>query len=685
MNRAYSLLTVKSVDEDKRILTGIATTATPDLVEDVVEPKGAEFKLPIPLLWQHDSRQPIGHVTRARVTKDGIEVTAQLVKIDEPGALKDRLDEAWQSIKSGLVRGFSIGFKGLETSRIEGSRGVRFIKWLWLELSAVTLPMNTEATITAVKSLDTDLRAALGHNRRDGVVRLNPPGASGNPNPTKSGREAKTVSKTVQEQITQWEATRAAKAARMTEIMNKSTESGETLDAAQSQEYDALKTELKGIDEHLGRLGDMAALMKEKAKPVVGTDPEGAGLSRDPAARIQVLDKPLEKGMGFIRYVLCMAQAKGNLELAARIAKGRYPEYAPLHRVFKGLAEVGGADLGVLRKASDNMEFLHKTAVAGGTTSDSNWATALVEYTILANEFIEYLRPQTIIGKFGTNGIPSLNRVPFNVKVPRQTTKGTGYWVGEGKPKPLTKFNTDQVTLDFHKVATIAAITKELARFSTPSAERLVRDELAKAVIERADVDFIDPNKAVSSGVSPASVTNGVTAITSATTTGTVAEVIADVQSILSEFIQENIGVQSLAWIMNSNVALALGLMQTSLGNQAFPGITMNGGTFQQIPAVVSQYVPAQLLILVSAEDIYLADDGNVSIDVSEEASLEMLDSSLQQDGTAGTGASLVSMFQTNMIAIRAEREITWLKRRTGAAQYMTGFNPGGTAGSGDI
>ncbi len=185
MDRAYSILTVKSVDEEKRELVGIATTPTADRVGDIVEPKGAEFKLPIPLLWQHDSSQPIGHVTAAKVTNGGIEVRATLVKIDEPGTLKDRLDEAWQSIKSGLVRGFSIGFKPTESARIGDTYSYRYLKWLWLELSAVTIPANGDCSITSIKSIDKQALAASG-TKRKGVVRLDPP-ASGNSAPGVSG------------------------------------------------------------------------------------------------------------------------------------------------------------------------------------------------------------------------------------------------------------------------------------------------------------------------------------------------------------------------------------------------------------------------------------------------------------------------------------------------------------------
>jgi len=66
MKRAWAVFEVKAMDDEydgKRKFSGIATTPSTDRMGDIVEPKGAEFELPIPLLWQHDSSQPIGHVT----------------------------------------------------------------------------------------------------------------------------------------------------------------------------------------------------------------------------------------------------------------------------------------------------------------------------------------------------------------------------------------------------------------------------------------------------------------------------------------------------------------------------------------------------------------------------------------------------------------------------------------------
>ncbi|WP_231927863.1 HK97 family phage prohead protease [Caballeronia cordobensis] len=152
---------MRGTDEDARTIEGIASTPTPDRYEDVVEPLGAKYALPMPLLWQHRSDSPVGHVEFAKAQAEGIPFKARILKTDDPGTLRDRLEEAWQSVKLGLIRAVSIGFRPLEYSMIEGG-GVRFLSWEWLELSLVTIPANGEATINVVRSIDASERAASG-------------------------------------------------------------------------------------------------------------------------------------------------------------------------------------------------------------------------------------------------------------------------------------------------------------------------------------------------------------------------------------------------------------------------------------------------------------------------------------------------------------------------------------------
>jgi HK97 family phage prohead protease len=160
-NRAFSILEVKSVDEDKRIIRGIATTPSVDRVGDIIDPLGVKFANPLPLLWQHEHDKPIGSVKFDKPTKAGINFEAEIAMTDEPGTLKDRLDEAWQSIKMGLVKAVSIGFRAIEYAFME-SGGVRFVETEVYELSAVTIPANADALITSVKSIDARLRAEHG-------------------------------------------------------------------------------------------------------------------------------------------------------------------------------------------------------------------------------------------------------------------------------------------------------------------------------------------------------------------------------------------------------------------------------------------------------------------------------------------------------------------------------------------
>lgn len=155
MSKAYGLMTVKSFTEteDQRIIKGVASTPKPDRDNDIVEPKGAKFAIPIPLLWQHNLNQPIGEVTEANVTEKGIEFVAKIAKVDEPGTLKDRLDEAWLSIKSGLVKCVSIGFRPLEYEYLKNSNGLHIKRFELYELSVVTVPANADAMITSVKQI----------------------------------------------------------------------------------------------------------------------------------------------------------------------------------------------------------------------------------------------------------------------------------------------------------------------------------------------------------------------------------------------------------------------------------------------------------------------------------------------------------------------------------------------------
>lgn len=655
LQRAYSLLTVKAIDTERRTFSGMATTPSPDRVGDIVDPRGARFKNPLSLLLFHDTHLPVGTAKFGTPTDEGIPFEASIPDVAEPGTLKDRVDEAWHSVKYQIIRGVSIGFRAMENGiELLKTGGLKFTDYEVLELSLVPVPANAEATITAIKSLDAQHLAASGLKAAPRpTITSNTPGASGTPAvrllPPRSEQQMKSTA----EQIASYKSTRDQKFTEREALMTKAAEEGRTLDDSESQAYDTLDAEIKSLDTHIKRLETLQDQQKAAATAVTGHDQHAAAAARGGVSHVTVKSQ-VPAGIEFARAVICKALAYREGGRPIEHAKERYPDADRLHAFLKA-------------------------TVPAGTTTHVTYAAPLVDPTNLASEFIEFLRPETIIGKFGTGSYPSLRRVPFNVRMNGQTSGGDAYWVGEGAPKPLTKFDFNATTLGYTKIASIAVLTDELVRFSSPSAEALVRDALVAANVERADVDFIDPSQSAVANVSPASITNGLSALTPSGTSADAAR--ADIARIIKSFLDENNTPASMVLIMPMALALSLSVQVNSLGQPEFPGLTMRGGTLLGIPVITSQYAAnrsgaGNLVIAVNASDVFLADDGQVTVDVSREASLQMLDNPTNSSAT-GTPTTMVSMFQTNSMAIRAERYINWAKRRASAVVYMDDVNWG--------
>lgn len=152
MKRAYSLLETKEVDSDQRVITGIATTPRVDSYNDIVEPEGVQYRGPVNLYLYHDTKLPVGNVQFGKATKAGIPFKATLPDVKEEGTVRERVNEAWHSLKYKLLQAVSIGFKPLEYTYIEDSYGVHYHQWEMLELSLVGVPANPDAMIQTVKS-----------------------------------------------------------------------------------------------------------------------------------------------------------------------------------------------------------------------------------------------------------------------------------------------------------------------------------------------------------------------------------------------------------------------------------------------------------------------------------------------------------------------------------------------------
>lgn len=433
----------------------------------------------------------------------------------------------------------------------------------------------------------------------------------------------------------------------MGQIMTKATGEGRTPNDTEEADIAAIEADLDKLEKNLKRIDGIIAAEKAYGQstatpptgltPAAGETPEQAGASADgkadpvkSAEAVQV--KPnLDKGIGFAMLVKASS-------IAAKSGGGTTTREV--------LQSWGAPDI-VLNAAQQKATI--------GTTTDTNFGAALVDYTNLTGEFIELLRQKTIVDKIAG----SMRQVPFNVKIPEQTAGATVGWVGEGKMKPTANPTFKNVTLTHAKIAGIVLLSDELIRFSNPKADGLVRDDLVAQIAGFIDQQFFDPTKAETQD-SPASVLNGLTAITS---TGVTADAYdKDLNTLIAQLVNAGIDLEGACWAMGETRAMQLSGLRDPLGRTYFEGMALVGSrSLKGLPVLTSNTLADKIVLIVPSQ-ILLADDSVVDFAVSTEATINM--------GTE-QAPNMVNLFQNNLSAIRAERFIRWYKRRVNAAGYI--------------
>ncbi|MDH6273543.1 hypothetical protein M2311_003633 [Rhizobium leguminosarum] len=328
----------------------------------------------------------------------------------------------------------------------------------------------------------------------------------------------------------------------------------------------------------------------------------------------------LPKGMTFTRMALAKALGDGDDFNAAGIAEARWGASSAPARILR--------------------------AVGAGTYADMGG-----EFRAAATEFFSVVEQLSVLAR-----LTGIRRVPLRTRMLTATSGASAYWVGEGQPKPAGKMTFTSGSLPSLKVAALAVITVELATSSDPAAELVVRRDMIRSMAEAIDVALLDPLNAGSAGVSPASITHGVTPISAG------ADPAADLRLLIENFAGD---LESAIFITTPSVAV-------SLASADRPGIGLRGGELLGAPAVTSRSAPAGAIILADVSALALG-EGASEIRTSRAATIEMLDADLVQDATTGTGTALVSLWQANCLGILSEKEMNWEIQRAGAVSMITG------------
>lgn len=275
---------------------------------------------------------------------------------------------------------------------------------------------------------------------------------------------------------------------------------------------------------------------------------------------------------------------------------------------------------------------------------------------VVQRDFVELVYPSTIFGK-----LLQVRRVPFDIATMQQIAGTRSYWVKESAPTPIALPTYTRLPgLQPYRLGSIVVATQESVRFDM--SEDWIIDDLSQALVTELDAAFIDPDNAGVPGEKPASIAN-----TAITITGT-SDPIADIKTAVRSF---NGKLTYAAWVLHPDTAADL-----ALRGEPFNKLGVLGGEILGLPAITSESVrmdsSGSSIVLLDQSAIQVSGDKTARLETSEDASL------LMSDDPESGDAELVSMFQTNSMAMQGQIIVSWRNvRPAGSVVVIEGVNYG--------
>jgi hypothetical protein len=285
-------------------------------------------------------------------------------------------------------------------------------------------------------------------------------------------------------------------------------------------------------------------------------------------------------------------------------------------------------------------ERVLRAAVNSGSTTDSGWAGSLVDYRTLSNGFLDSLRAISAIDAMA----PFAMSVPPKRRVAISTTALTGSIVTEGTVKPVTRLAIGLVNTEPTTAMTLVVLSDEVMRLVVPAALAMIKRELGAGVAAAANDAFLGALAA---------------AAATAANIGATSDYLVDLQAAL--LVVATHGSGNYFAIVSPSVAAALSTDERS----AFDNMTPNGGTIRGVRHLVSDALESGDVIVVDAGGLAI-DTGTLTLAASSAAALQL------DDDPAEGAQNLTSLFQTNSVALRAERVVSFEVLRASAVALIT-------------
>jgi len=362
-----------------------------------------------------------------------------------------------------------------------------------------------------------------------------------------------------------------------------------------------------------------------------------------------------ESAPSLVIGALCrmMAAANGSISDARAIATEVFGERNPVTEVLYGRRSGPGPE-GVIRTASG---MLAGVGSAGGFIVPPDYVAQL----------IEILRPMTVVRG---SGVRTIEMPRGTMQMPRQTQAATASYGGEVTSIPISNPQVGQLVATYKKLTALTPISNDLLRYSDPSVDALVRDDLAQIIARREDLAFIRGDGTLDSPKGFASFCLASQKITS-TPSFTLATAANELGGAINKIESANVPMSSLLWIMAPRVKNYLLNVQNSNGFYVYQEEMTRTKTLLGWPWATTTQIPINLTVganndcseiyIVAMNQGLLFDSMRLELAVSREASY------------VDTGGNQVNTFQSDQMLIRCIAEHDFLMRHDEAVAMITG------------
>lgn len=411
---------------------------------------------------------------------------------------------------------------------------------------------------------------------------------------------------------------------------------------------------------------ELATFLQEQTLPLIKQHVEGnvAKLIEDSMAkRIEELKKPTgdpmaavaapvkpierEKGLAFARVLRALARSK---------AEGSGAEAAPAY-----LKLWGDHDLADQLVDSRQKAMAAGVATAGGFLVPQQYAT----------EIIDVLRARTVMRRMG---VPTIQMSTGTFNIPKITQGSTGYYIGENTNITKSELKTGNLQLTFKKLAALVPVSNDLLRYSQPSADAIIRNDVVRALQAREDQAFIRDDGTAGTPKGLRYCINVATNLINATNAVALATVTTDLGRCILLLQEQNIPLSRGGWIFAPRTLHYLMTVQNTNGFFVYRDELLRG-TLWGYPFAVTTTIPiTQMNVGATADEseVYFGDFDEAIL--GESANL-IVDAS--QEAAYYDGSSVVAAYSQDQTVVRAIMEHDFALRRDTAFGVLQGVRWG--------